>query len=585
MTRLASPAPTTSPAITQRRASRRLAVALLAPTALVACSASEEPPAARYASEFVAVEVPAGTPAPTQIAVQACAGLENRRLGGSVLVKFDASDEIWLTELGLTPRATRSPEAFVAECQRHFPRCVRYSYAQQQPLLPSVLSAAAALSAVPLDVDGSFSCERVAFDALAELQGADLPGPAAQLVADRFLEGATGLAMLNPGYELQAPDLAHPAITRDMPPATVDLVFSRRLFSTFLVNGCVAGNAENDVLDGIVNSGVFDTPLPVYGYNNSWLIGGYLYEAQTTCLDSHNLGAVPTETNNLSFFSTRRAPITRAAALPSIPPESVAYDPAKIYVAFVVGDGDNVAYMMSSRRDWLAQRKAGCSSSPGSCAPLTWSISPHLPSLAPDVLRWYFESSLGTGRDYFILPPSGHLYSYPTSLAPQEQDRFVAATEQDARLYGSHTVVHWDRNGTWQDALATMLPKYAHSGGAIRGIVPVNVPYLYDAFPDWSSTERHRIIEGSDGTPLVVFRPRQWRGVQDDADLFRLSPQAMANELASYPAGSVSAIYMTSDGGLTLENSFMALVPLLPASVQLVSSDAAAALAISASGR
>ena len=37
-----------------------------------------------------------------------------------------------------------------------------------------------------------------------------------------------------------------------------------------------------------------------------------------------------------------------------------------------------------------------------------------LPSqVAPDLLTWYYNQSLATGSDYFVLPPSGHLYAYP----------------------------------------------------------------------------------------------------------------------------------------------------------------------------
>ena len=36
--------------------------------------------------------------------------------------------------------------------------------------------------------------------------------------------------------------------------------------------------------------------------------------------------------------------------------EPIQYDPSKTYVAFVVGDGDNVQYMMTTRHDWFRQR-------------------------------------------------------------------------------------------------------------------------------------------------------------------------------------------------------------------------------------
>ena len=56
----------------------------------------------------------------------------------------------------------------------------------------------------------------------------------------------------------------------------------------------------------------------------------------------------------------------------------------------------------------------------------------------------------------------------------------------------------------------------------------------------------------------------------------------MAKELENYPRGSVAYVYMTSDGGLTLENSFMEMVKLLPEHVRLVSADTAVALAYEA---
>jgi hypothetical protein len=59
----------------------------------------------------------------------------------------------------------------------------------------------------------------------------------------------------------------------------------------------------------------------------------------------------------------------------------------------------------------------------------------------------------------------------------------------------------------------------------------------------------------------------------------------MADELGGYPKGTVTWVYMTSDGGLTLENSFLAVARLLPPHVKLVSTDTAAKLALAAGQR
>ena len=564
-----------------RRGALALLIAMVsAAPALTACGDDDSP--VLPSPDFTVVQVDPDLPAPRQLAIQACAGLRNRAQGGTLYVQREAQDAQWLDELALMPQAVVDATAFLTTCRTEFPACVRYSYADQQRLLPNILTVAAVLGAVPWDVQDATPCETVAFDATVELADRDTPELATRYVFDRYIDQTTGLAMLNPGYDTQAEDNSDPPLVRDMSPALVDYVFSERLFVVFLVNGCRSTNPQRELLSDIVNAGTWPTPVGVYGYNNSWLVaGGYLYEAQTRCLASRNMGAIPTETGNLSFFSTRRPPIAHPSQLPRNPPEDVSYDPSQTYVAFVVGDGDNVRFIMTTRYEWLSQRLADCAQADPPCAPLTWTLSPHLPRLAPDVLEWYYAASRRTGRDTFILPPSGHLYSYPTSLNSDDQARFVSATEQDARLLGVKSVVHWDWMGTWRDAEESFLPRYARSGGPIRGIFPVNVPYLMPAFDGWTSDEFYRVLAGEDGTKLVVFRPFSWRGI-DDRDEFFPSPQTLADRLGSYPPGTVTWVYMTSDGGLNLDNAFNALVPLLPDHVRLVSADTAAKLAIRA---
>jgi hypothetical protein len=526
------------------------------------------------------VRVPDALSAPMKLAVHACAGLRNRSAGGSVYVQSNASEAAWISELSLSAATTVDAEDFVRSCAAEFTSCVRYDYASQRPLMPNILTAAAALGAMPVDRSMTVPCGTTAFDAVEELRERSTPELATRYVFERFGAQTTGLAMLNPGYELQSMTPANPRITRDMQPALVDFVFSRRLFVVFLVNGCSASSTERTLLSEIVNAGRWSTPVAVYGYNNSWLTaGGYLHEAQTFCLPSRNMGAIASETTNLSFFSTRASPISGAGAVRPNVAETEAYDASKTYVAFVVGDGDNIDYVMSTRREWFRQRLAACSAGADACPTLTWSISPHLLQLAPDVLRWYYAQSRVTGRDYFVLPPSGHLYAYPSSLASDAQDRFVTATEQDACSLGVTGVVHWDWAGTWEDAERRFLPKYARLGGAIRGVFAMNVPYVLPAFT-WPASRFFTILTGPDGGQAALFKPRSWRGVDNDSNAFFYGPRRMAEEIAAYPRGTVTWIYMTSDGGLTLQNSFLSLATMLPPHVRLVSTDTAARLAI-----
>lgn len=532
------------------------------------------------------VRLDASAPAPLQLAVQACVGLRNRAAGGSAYVQQDAHDAAWLTELGLTPAATVTAAEFLRACVADFPACVRYDYASQRAILPSVLTAAAALGALPIDPSLGVTCASTALDAVATFQTRSTPAAATRYAFDTYGAQTTGLAMLNPGYDQQAADPANPALNREMRGSLVDYVFSQRLFVLFLVNGCTEGNPERELLSSIVNAGRWPTPVAVYGYNNSWLVaGGYLHEAQTRCLDSRNMGAVASETSNLSFFSTRAAPITGSGAVRQNDPEAVTYDATRTYVAFVVGDGDNLDYMKSTRREWFRQRVASCEPAGAPCPTLTWTISPHLARLAPDLLRWYFDQSHRTRRDYFALPPSGHLYAYPSSLAESARDRFVSATEADACVLGVTGTVHWDWAGTWHEAEDRFLPRYARAGGPIRGVFPVNVPYLLPTFTWWPADRFFEVLTGAGGGRVALFRPREWRGVNNDADTHLRSPQRMADEIGAYPRGTVAWVYLTSDGGLTLENSFLALARMLPPHVTLVSTDAAARLALAAGTR
>merc|ERR1712136_457893 len=93
-----------------------------------------------------------------------------------------------------------------------------------------------------------------------------------------------------------------------------------------------------------------------------------------------------------AFFS-RTDPVTSPPPQNSESPQT--YDPTKTYISFIIGDGDNVGYLTTSRRSWMEERVSKCQSGAG-CWPLLWSISPHLPYLAPKMLQWYYSEALKT---------------------------------------------------------------------------------------------------------------------------------------------------------------------------------------------
>jgi len=575
---------------------RRNLLPLLVLSFWMGCSDGEDTRRAAPGADpaFKVVEMAPDTAPTLQLAVQACVGLYNRETGGSVYVRRRENDDRWLNELNLTPdEIITDARSFLDGCLADFQRCVRYDYDSQQHLIPNIITVGAVLGAVPLDEEMGATCSNAVFDAVEAFKTRNTRALATRYVYDTYVEYTTGWAMLNPGFEVrpkEISDLWDPPIVRDVDPFLVDFVFSQKLFVTFLVNGCIGGTEESALLDEMAAVNPWPRPIGVYGYANYWHIGGDLFESQTLCSASRNMGAIPSEVYNLSFFSTMRGPITDPDEIRQNEPEDVDYDPDHTYVAFLVGDGDNTAFILDQRAEWMRQRTEDCAAGEGSCPPLTWTVSPHLPRLAPDVLKWYYARSHETGKDYFALPPSGHLYALPASMEETVvQDQFVAATEEDARLLGTRSTVHWEWLGTWQVAEETLLPRYARREGPIQGVFPVNVPYMIP-IASWKPGQFFKRIEGPDGGKVALFRPREWRGVDGGGGVtgleheFYLTPESMAEELGGYPRGTVTGVYMTSDGGLNLRNSVMELVKFLPEHVRLVSADTAARLALEASG-
>ena len=244
-----------------------------------------------------------------------------------------------------------------------------------------------------------------------------------------------------------------------------------------MANGCIAGTPEHAFNVRLMRDNPWAEPVTVYGYDDAWALAGDLFEAETNCVQEHNLGQSATSgVPNLSYFSSRnriRAPLPQNPT----PLASRPFSASKTYIAFVIGDGDNVAFMRGSRATWMEQRLAHCRNDSSSCFPLLWSASPQLLHLAPDWLRWFYNISYQTEHDYFVLPPSGDTYSYPSQMQPAQQAEFVANTERDCVLMNTSASVSWEFFSWWPTALKDYFPRYSQNG-IVRSFISVNVPYM-----------------------------------------------------------------------------------------------------------
>lgn len=216
----------------------------------------------------------------------------------------------------------------------------------------------------------------------------------------------------------------------------------------------------------------------------------------------------------------------------------------------------------------MLDRVARCSKDPARCFPLSWSSSPHLLQVAPDWAQWFYNQSYQTGRDYFVLPPSGHLYAYPSSMGDRDQASFVAKTEEDARLMGTNSVVAWEWFGTWGKAIKQYFPQYSQKG-VVQGLYAVNVPYMIP-IAEFGLKQQFKVL--GEKQNVVLFRPNEWRGAgsggkRGNAGMF--TKEEMAKKINSFKKGTVAAFYTTSDGGLDFDLVY-GMVQLLDEHVEIV---------------
>ena len=515
-------------------------------------------------------------PAPaTLLAAQTCAGLLNRAPAGpAVYTLLHAEDAGWLRvaepSLPSPPPVSSLTTLFAACLAPAGPaagRLIRYNFTLQQRLVPNLLTLAALLDAVPLEDGSPFAPPgaTLAFDALAGWAGFSSLN-ATRFMFDHPLFNATSsAAKMNPGLDVHGHPLdPNPPLTLQPDLSLADFIVSSRLFNFFLSNGCIPGTEERALLDEIAGANPWPRPIAVWGYDDSWPVAGDVFEAETTCGAAHNMGQIATVgVNNLAYFS-RQPPI--AAPLPQPSPPPFAYNASKVYVSLIIGDGDNIQMVKSSRAQWLANRSAACAGR--ACYPLLWTLSPHLLTAAPALLRWYYATAAATGRDWFVLPPSGHLYAYPGSMRPEDQARFVEATERDAVLMSTPATVEWEFLGTWGATIASYVPRYG-ARGVVRALFAVNVPYLLPIV-EFAPGELCKVL--GNGT-VALFAPNEWRGTSGSAEPllhpFLLSPAEMAAKLGAFPRGSAAAVYVTSDGGASIAD-VDAMVALLGAHVEVV---------------
>ncbi len=108
----------------------------------------------------------------------------------------------------------------------------------------------------------------------------------------------------------------------------------------------------------------------------------------------------------------------------------------KIYVAFILSDGDNLQYIEH------LMRKLWNNSDRGS-VPIGWTISPAMVDAMPGALNYYHKTS--TDNDNLISGPSGYGYAYPNKWNSYDNlIPFVSKTEEYNVRAGIRVITVWN---------------------------------------------------------------------------------------------------------------------------------------------
>lgn len=143
---------------------------------------------------------------------------------------------------------------------------------------------------------------------------------------------------------------------------------------------------------------------------------------------------IPTIASDWSTNLTLHSGTSRTINIKPMPPKPPLQN--KLYVAFILSDGDNLQYIEHLMRKLWSNPDRGS-------VPIGWTLSPAMVDAMPGALNYLWQSS--TNNDNLISGPSGYGYTYPNSWTDQQLlNQFVARTETYNQRAGFRVVTIWN---------------------------------------------------------------------------------------------------------------------------------------------
>lgn len=163
---------------------------------------------------------------------------------------------------------------------------------------------------------------------------------------------------------------------------------------------------------------------------------------------------------NLSVF----AGMSRTVNVKSVPAKPTLQN--KIYLTFIMSDGDNLQYMEHRmKQEWDDPARGS--------VPIGWTVSPASLDAAPSLLNYYYNTA--TANDCLISGPSGVGYTYPNNWANQTNlDNFVKMSNDYCNRAGLKVITIWN---TITGGINTNVGNsFANNAPSLFGLTAMNGP-------------------------------------------------------------------------------------------------------------
>ena len=243
---------------------------------------------------------------------------------------------------------------------------------------------------------------------------------------------------------------------------------------------------------------------------------------------------VPTIPSDFSSNLTVHGGFDRKIRIKPTPPKPALEN--KIYVAFILSDGDNLQFVEHALRKIWSDPARGS-------VPLGWTVSPAMKDAMPGALNYYYDSA--TDNDNLISGPSGLGYVYPNFFPDDDRlAEYVRRTEAYNEATGLRVTTVWNTitggiDGNVGEVYARNAPTLLgltaqNTGGTLRIYrnslpgKPLTCNYCWDAenmgrhiaeaSADWAGNEPRFLIIQSQ--PWKGATPATFRKVAD-----RLGPE------------------------------------------------------------